>query len=211
MGVCRRFLLPNFNSTIEEIKNTSNLEVVELGDTQINRHNGFNKIEIYPPTRFRNLYKHLFKTWRTLDLHGPRDVEHCDLSFISNKKNCADIIINYGTSEHVEFEEGQYNCWLNIHNFLRINGISINALPLAGEWPKHCRWYYTADFFNNFKNYGYKILHMEITWHKLIFCKLLKTQDGNFMSYKDFMNKIVFKNMNYKDASIHNNPKKLKW
>lgn len=211
MGVCRRFLLPDFNNTISKIKNTNKMDVIELGDQEVNRHNGFNAACLYPPTKFRSLYKNKFRTWRTLDLRCGKDVECFDLSTVSDEKKCADIVINYGTSEHVEFEEGQYNCWLNMHNFLRINGLSINAVPLAGEWNNHCRWYCNFDFFRNFENYGYKILQMSTTWHKLVFCKLLKIEDSLFMSWGDFMKKIVFKNTICKKIANINNPKKLKW
>lgn len=205
MGVCRRYLLPKFKKEIEKI-NTANIDLIELGDQDLNPDEKFNS-----SMKFRDLFKDKFKSWRTLDLQHVSGVEIFDLSILTNQENCTDIITNYGTSEHIEPQTGQYVCWLNMHKFLRINGIEIHAIPIVGEWPDHCRYYYDFNFFKNFEEFGYSILEMEITWSKLVYCVLTKTENKEFMTYEQFMNKIIFKNMGSDKNKGSNNPKNITW
>jgi hypothetical protein len=62
------------------------------------------------------------------------------------------IITNIGTTEHVELEDGQFNCWKNLNQWLNVGGIMIHELPEAGSWEGHCRYYTTRDFFKSFEN-----------------------------------------------------------
>ena len=190
MGLDRKILLPDF---VELIKNVdvSKIDMIELGYQEINQNDDPSG-KIFRPMRFRDLYARKFKTWRTLDLCRGKEVEPFDLSLLTDERDCADMITNYGTTEHVEKEEGQYNCWINIHNMLRVNGLIIHALPLAGKWEGHCRWYYTPDFFRNFEKHGYKIKRLEKTWHDLVFCKMVKVSDTPFMDYEKFMDIVTF-------------------
>ena len=204
MGLDRKILLPYFVQLIKEI-DTSKLDMVELGYQEINQNDDPSGIK-FPPTRFRDAYKCKFKTWRTLDLCGGNGVELFDLSLLTNERECADVITNYGTTEHVEKEEGQYNCWVNIHNMLRTNGSAIHALPIAGLWPGHCRWYYTMDFFRGFQDYGYVITELERTWHDLVFCKMIKIDNIPFMPYEKFMSIVTFIGGTF---TISNNPKNI--
>ena len=190
MGLDRKILLPDFVKFVQD-NVVSELDMVELGYQEINEKDDPSGKK-FPPTRFRNLYSEKFKTWRTLDLCVGKGVELFDLSVLSYERDCADIITNYGTTEHVEKEEGQYNCWVNMHNMLRINGLIINALPLVGKWEGHCRWYYTPSFFSSFEEYGYKIQKLELTWHDLVFCKMIKVNDISFMDYEKFMDIVTF-------------------
>lgn len=209
MGVCRRFLLPEFKDIIKDM-NTKNLDVVELGDQRLNQTDGYSNTVKFPGMRFRNLFKTQFNSWRCLDIQlNHDDVEYFDLSLPTDEKGTADIITNYGTTEHVEPDSGQYICWKNIHNMLRLGGIIISAIPKAGEWPKHCRWYYTFEFFENFKNYGYEIVHLEETWSKLVYCVLRKIEEKEFMSEEEFLDKITFVDNSLSNIPFDNNPKRL--
>jgi hypothetical protein len=204
MGLDRKILLPDFVQTIKDL-DTFSLDVIELGYQEINENDDPSGKK-FPPAKFRNLYKNKFKTWRTLDLCGGPGVELFDLSILTDERECADIITNYGTIEHVEKEKGQYNCWVNTHNMLKINGLIIHALPISGSWEGHCRWYYTLDFFYNFEQYGYKITKLERTWHNLVFCKMIKTNDNKFMSYENFMDTVTFIGGKFTKS---NNPKNI--
>jgi len=205
MGLDRKISLPDFVQSIKDI-DTSKLDMIELGYQEINQNDDPSGRK-FSPIRFRNLYKNKFKTWRTLDLCGGEGIELFDLSILTSERECADIITDYGTTEHVEKEKGQYNCWVNVHNMLKINGLVIHALPMAGMWPGHCRWYYTLDFFHNFEKYGYKIIKLERTWHDLIFCKMIKINDCPFMSYENFMDIVTFVGGSF---TISNNPKNIR-
>lgn len=205
MGVCRRYLLPKFRSIIENL-DTAKTDLIELGDQDLNPDSSF----VYN-MKFRDLFKGSFKSWRTLDLQPVSGVEIFDLSALTFQEKCADIITNYGTSEHVEPERGQYTCWVNMHKFLRVGGVEVHALPFVGEWPEHCRYYYDFEFFKKFENCGYKILEMEITWSKLIYCVLSKVEDKDFMTYEQFMSAVTFKNMDSSKNIGSNNPKNITW
>jgi len=150
MGLDRKISLPDFVKTIKNM-DTSKLDMIELGWQEVNRYDDPSGRR-FRPTRFRDLYRQQFRTWRTLDLCSGIGVESFDLSSLTDEKECADIITDYGTAEHVEKELGQYNCWVNKHNMLKVGGLVINALPLAGKWKGHCRWYYTPDFFLTLSN-----------------------------------------------------------
>jgi hypothetical protein len=204
MGLDRKMCLPDFVQSIKGI-DTSRLDMIELGYQEINENDDPSGRK-FPPSRFRDLYKNRFKTWRTLDLCGGIGVEIFDLSVLTKEKECADIITDYGTIEHVEKEKGQYNCWVNTHNMLRTNGTVIHTLPLAGTWPGHCRWYYTLDFFLNFEKFGYKIIKLEKTWHNLAFCKMIKINNNPFMSYETFMSIVTFIGGPF---TTSNNPKNM--
>ena len=190
MGLDRKILLPDFIQSIKSL-NTFELDMIEMGYQEINKKDDRSG-KIFPPTRLRQLFKNKFKTWRTLDLCGGDGVEKFDLSILTKEKECADIITDYGTIEHVEKERGQYNCWVNIHNMLRMNGLVIHALPIAGSWIGHCRWYYTIDFFKYFSEFGYKTIKLQKTWHNLVLCKMIKINNNPFMSYKKFMGIVTF-------------------
>jgi len=174
--------------------------------------------ESYFNSDFRFLREKLsfnFKEYLSIDLHDIDGVTKFDLSVYNPEQFKADVITNIGTSEHVEYEEGQYNCWKNIHSWLEVGGISIHEIPEVDSWPNHCRYYCSFDFFENMKNYGYEIL--EIRHHyssdngNLIWCVMRKTKSVEFMSFDEFYDKMkIDKNVTSDVIDYRNNPKKLK-
>ena len=64
-----------------------------------------------------------------------------------------DIITNAGTTEHVEPWQAQYECFRNIHRWLKVGGISVHLVPDVreldekGSWAYHCNNYYSENFF----------------------------------------------------------------
>lgn len=205
MGVCWLSKL-KFNEILNYFDNL-NIDIIELGDQDIVIDNG----QLDSNHKFRNDNINKFKSWRTLDLHLIDGVEIFDLSILSNEKNCADIITNFGTSEHIEENIGQYNCWLNIHNFLKNGGYAIHMVPPPNYWINHCRYYYTKQFFQNFENFGYDIIELEMTYNNLLLCIMKKIKNIDFMSYDNFINNIIFINTDYNNIDPKNNPKNLKW
>jgi hypothetical protein len=102
----------------------------------------------------------------------------------------ADILTNIGTTEHVGWdgigEMDQYMCFLNVHYWTKVNGVSAHFLPLVGSWPGHCNYYYTVEFFHALaKCNDYEVMRCEaIDYGKNIsvICSMKKLKDNEFMT-----------------------------
>lgn len=155
-----------------------------------------------------------FSEYISIDLHNIKGVTKFDLSIFDKDAFRCDIITNLGTSEHVEYEEGQYNCWLNMHNWLKKDGYMIHELPELGSWVNHCRYYVTDEFFKKLENHGYKIIDLfknEDRNGYLIWCVLKKINEEEFMEFDDFYQLMkIDKNVTSEIIDPVNNPKKLK-
>lgn len=172
--------------------------------------------ESVEPLGFRYLrddLKDKFNRYVSLDLHDIEGVTKFDLSILNDNAFEVDIITNFGTTEHVEYEDGQYNCWSNLHHWLKVGGIAIHEIPEYGSWKNHCRYYTTFDFFKNMENYGYRILELD-NHHghngNLNWVVIKKITDVPFMSYDVFYNfMMVDKNVVMDIIDPLNNPKHL--
>lgn len=154
-----------------------------------------------------------FKSYISLDLHDVPGVTVFDLSEHRPSAFQVDIITNFGTTEHVEYEDGQYNCWYNIHDWLKVGGIAIHQIPELGSWKGHCRYYSDFEFYRNLENYGYKIIELDNhTNHNgnLNWCVIQKIETVPFMDYETFY-KFMHIDNQVRMQSIHplNNPKQL--
>jgi len=97
-----------------------------------------------------------------------------------------DIITNSGTTEHVEPLAAQYECFRNIHEWLRPGGVAVHMVPDVhaldeeGAWQGHCRSYYSVEFFELLaKQCGYSLVHPE--WISGLVCVgLQKAGDAPF-------------------------------
>jgi hypothetical protein len=205
MGVTT-IALDSLNKIFSGLENLNNKTLLELG---IQNFSGGE----YNQQLVRNFFKNRFKQYLSIDLHNHPEVTLCDLSIYQPKKFYADIITNFGTSEHVEYEEGQYNCWNNIHNWLMVDGIMIHEIPEYGSWKNHCRYYTDYDFFKKMEDYGYQILefdqHVDSNGN-LNWCVLKKTEDKEFMTYEEFY-QFMKTDFSTQMSDIHktNNPKNL--
>lgn len=170
-----------------------NSVLIELGDQNaFNDLVGFDENNKY---RIKDVMQNYFKEYHTLDLKG-EDVTITDLSeYQPDLFNC-DIITNIGTTEHVELEDGQYNCWHNLDSWLNVGGIMIHELPEIGSWEGHCRYYTTRDFFKSFEDYGYEVLELEDNkwkdWGNTLWCVLRKVKDVPFMDKDTFFSLMRF-------------------
>ncbi len=206
MGVYRD-LFDNYSSAKAKYF-TPEMSLLELGDQDII----FN--DVY--SKFRDKERSYYKKWASLDLHDRAGVTALDLADVSSDIGQWDIITNFGTSEHVEPEQGHYNCWLNIHRWTKVQGYSMHDLPEVGSWPNHCRYYYNLDFFNSFTDIGYEILHTtQVPYPQqgnLVFCLMKKIKEVDFFDYNAF-NKLISIDTNVNSATIasENNPKNLKF
>jgi hypothetical protein len=193
------------NNTLSGIPNKLELVLIELGIQA-----SYDNLEfIY----LRDVLSKEYKEYLSIDLHNVKNVTICDLSVSQPDLFKCDILTNIGTSEHVEYEEGQYNCWLNIHNWLKIGGTAIHELPKIGSWKGHCRYYIDESFFNNFMKYGYTILELKIHTHTpgdSVWCVLKKRTQCKFMNYEEFFSNIhTDMSINLKNIPSENNPKSL--
>ncbi len=158
--------------------------------------------------------KDKFKTYTSLDLHENKRVTSFDLSAYEPNVFSVDIITNFGTTEHVEYEEGQYNCWHNMHNWLKVGGIGIHLLPEIGSWKGHCRYYTDISFFHNLEMYGYAVEELgnyvdhngNMNW-----CVIKKLKAIPFMDMQTFYKHMhIDSNVTFEQIHALNNPKNLK-
>lgn len=193
-------------SNINKIENVSEKNYLEIG---IQNFSG----PQFGYSFLRDEICKYFKSCISLDLHKMNNVTICDLSIYHENLYKADLITNFGTSEHVEYEEGQYNCWKNMHDWLNIDGIIIHEIPELGSWKNHCRYYTTFDFFKNFEKFGYEILELDNHVDEngnLNWCVMRKKHENEFISYEKFYEfmKIDY-DVKMTDIHINNNPKSL--
>jgi|GEM_PF-2416048 hypothetical protein len=184
--------------------------LLELGDQ--NAFNNLTEPENLEPYRIKSIMEGFFKKYHTLDLIG-EDITVTDLSMYRPKKFKADIITNIGCSEHVEYKEGQWNCWNNLHSWLKVGGIMIHELPELGHWPGHCRYYVTREYFKALEDYGYEILELDTHRFNIgdcLWCVIRKVEDVPFMDFDTFFTKMEFTEEVPPAGVIEsNNPKNL--
>lgn len=206
MGITR-YSLDRLNQTVSKnLENKSECTLLELGHQETYENLGFKYL--------RDLISQDYNKYITIDLHNNYGVTIFDLSEYNPEAFSADIITNFGTTEHVEYEEGQYNCWSNMHSWLKIGGITIHHIPELGSWIDHCRYYTDFTFYKNLENYGYKILELDNSQDEngnLNWCVLQKTSDISFMNIELFYKFMHFNNNTHmSNIQALNNPKNLR-
>lgn len=98
-------------------------------------------------------------------------------------KDTADLLIDCGTTQHVE---NQYQCFMNTCNLTKIDGFIIHVLPRKGYWPNHSQYKYTTDFFTELCNkMKYKIIEIAEPDDLIQIC-IQKTKDTSVILEKDF-------------------------
>jgi hypothetical protein len=108
-----------------------------------------------------------------------------------NLENKFDVVTNYGTTEHIN---NQYEVFKNIHLMCKQNGLMIHGVPLIGNWPNHCRYYYSKLFFEQLLHYcNYLYVSIEILTtdyykspNNLVVAVLVKKENNLFISDLDF-------------------------
>lgn len=199
-----------YNEQIKKLKlDLSKLDLLELGDQ-----------EIHDPAlgkMFSKLRDSIVlnpRSYTVYDLHKRHGVTVFDLAETYNfDLQKFDIITNFGTTEHVEPEVGQYNCWKNIHKMLKINGMIISIVPCSdGGWEDHCRYFYNKLFFEAFEEIGYNLIVYKIIEDKNCFSVLQKKEEMDFLSEQNFWKDILIRRENNSEIIYHdNNPKALKF
>ena len=106
--------------------------------------------------------------------------------------NYFDIITNLGTTEHVEPQSGQYDCFKNIHDFLKVGGIAIHIVPdietrkANGPFKKHANNYYKESFFKMLECDGVcELINLKREMNNFFVC-LKKIKNNPFMNDREF-------------------------
>ena len=107
-----------------------------------------------------------------------------------------DLLTNFGTTEHVENQEG---CWRNVHNLTK--KVSVHLTPVGPNWEKHdgIKWLTPIEFYKEFAELnGYIVDRCDtVTWpHRLSENRLInrvrltKVKDLTFTMPKTIFEKI---------------------
>ena len=142
--------------------------------------------------------------YNAIDLNGKEESYEIDLreditkypipnsdeySILEGIINYANLIIDCGTSEHVD---NQYYNFKNAYNILKIGGYIVHCLPKKGYWKGHCKYKYEKDFFKQLgKLCNYKIIELfeykESKYRTDICCVFKKQQNSKFPTIKKFL------------------------
>ena len=147
----------------------------------------------------KELFTHIGFKHTSIDINGEDGALPIDLTkpIIGNHPLPSfDIITNFGTSEHVP---DQYQCFKNMHNMCKNNGLFISVVPALGyintmtntETSKkfvtlHGLYNYTFEFFRDLADLcKYEILDERIIRHSTA-VTMRKTTDEAFISAEKF-------------------------
>lgn len=83
----------------------------------------------------------------SIDLNGADGALQLDLSKPIEGIEPADIVTNFGTSEHIP-TNGQEQCFQNIFRLCKVGGIMLHALPPVGHWKSHSDVWYDPTIFD---------------------------------------------------------------
>lgn len=103
------------------------------------------------------IYKRLGVKHISFDINGNFGSLKRDLTKTIDKKfyGLFDVITDYGTLEHIPL---QYPAFKNIHDMLKMGGITIHLLPFVGNWENHGLYKYDLEFFRKLaKKAGYEV------------------------------------------------------
>lgn len=150
MGLRREYIEYIDDSIAGTLGGIQGKQFLELGNQRIRRGQGIRE------RTGKAYYTRLGAIHTSLDFNGKDGAVALDLSRLHDEpewRGRFDIISNPGTTEHVEPFESQFECFANIHNWLRTGGIAIHIVPAAeelergGRWKNHCNNYYSRAFF----------------------------------------------------------------
>lgn len=111
----------------------------------------------------KRYFEHLGVYHTSIDLNGKDGAVAYDLSKpILMWEGKFDMVTDFGTSEHVE---GQRECFRNIHNFCRVGGVMVHAVPMKGTYAGHSPYHYDREIFDKLAlDNNYEVVLNEIRW-----------------------------------------------
>lgn len=193
MGLNKIYLDYILESLAGSIGDLKGKKMLELGDQVITEEGITEKTG-------KEYFEKIGVIHTSIDLNGLNGAIKIDLSKpVSDLEwlNHFDIITNAGTSEHIEPKEGQFECFKNVHNWLKVGGIAIHLIPDIDEleergfWKKHCNNYYSHSFFKMLaKNNGYEIESLKIVNGLICSCLRKKIEMPFMEDRREFLNYI---------------------
>lgn len=169
--------------------NLSDVRMLELGNQRMG---------VKGRADFKKAYKDVLiergiKEHVSFDINGQNGALVKDLSkYIAGWDNYFDIVTNFGTAEHVS---DQYWAFKNIHDKCKNGGAMLHFGPPVDDWPGHCDYRYTNDFFKTLgdrNGYTVKLTERIIVTNpnpkknRWLLTAILIKINGEFMSEKDF-------------------------
>lgn len=113
------------------------LSMCELGNQHVRLHGK----RVY--TTGKKYFEQFGVEHDSLDINGKDGAIKCDLSEEITGRKGYDVVTDFGTIEHVK---EQFWAWSNVHALVKVGGLMVHVLPLAGYWKRHCKYHYTDKF-----------------------------------------------------------------
>lgn len=187
-----------------------NIKMCELGSMNVRFMNNIPAKRYY--IEEKNILEHI-----SIDWNGKNGSLPIDLCF-SVPEDLLDrfhVITDFGTIEHVD---NQYQVFKNIHDMCSIEGVMIHVSPSLNYWKFHCRYLYSKEFFLKLAELcKYEILDLKIKnccdppryKRDLVYVALLKQNNNEFISEKEFNALSIFDIENPDNISKFNSEKIL--
>ena len=150
MGLRREYLDYIEKSITASIGPMRGIRMLELGNQRISRSEGIRH------RTGKAYYSALGVDHTSVDFNGKDGAVPLDLGTpgaMPEWNGSFDVISNLGTTEHVEPFQAQYDCFENIHRWLKTGGVAVHVVPAveelesSGRWRNHCNNYYSLPFF----------------------------------------------------------------
>jgi hypothetical protein len=161
----------------------------ELGNTTFYNSYAFSGVSATDIMPAKQMYEAKGVKHTSIDINGrsgalPLNLDNPVPADLENK---FDVVTNYGTTEHVD---NQYSSFKNIHVMCKAGGVMLHGLSLVDNWPKHCRYYYSEQFFRGLAAVcDYEVVDVTIlntgfykSPRNAIVCALRKNQNNAFIS-----------------------------
>lgn len=189
MGLTSAYLDYIYESAVVTIGDLRGKRMLELGNQHIIDRTGV----IHEKTG-KEYYANKGVEHTSIDLNGLDGAIKVDLSKpigISGWREYFDIVTNSGTSEHVSPRRAQYECFMNIHDCLKVGGIAVHLVPDINElenkgcWKNHCTYYYSHEFVEMLvRTNKYKLISLRMIDGLVCFC-VEKTESIPFMKNRE--------------------------
>ena len=139
MGI-RRFCYKMIMDSIDSLNLPyDKIKMLELGNQTL-------LVEGIPFEIAKDYFQKLGMEHTSIDLNGQNNALKLDITILHTQfNNKFEVVTNIGFSEHVALN--QYNCFKNIHNFCKKDGIMIHNVPVDYCSPTHGEFQYPLDFF----------------------------------------------------------------
>ncbi len=133
----------------------------------------------------------------SFDIKSTGSAVEVDLSKPVNSNVKADVVTNFGTTEHIcQGDNPQYYAYRNVHNFTKKGGLMFHFVPKSGSWPNHCDYWYKLNFFEALFNLlDYRAVKVEYASDSIPFYKApkdmciavaVKQSDNDFLTQEAF-------------------------